>query len=131
MKTIFEKEIKGIISDFNNTDESLSFKVGEETVSISTEHRQDCCEHVYGDFSVTKHLKSIEGKGLQKLEIKPVEDIGFLLVLQFVYDNSEKIFVPCYNYQNGYYSSSLSLSVKIGETKTEIDISNLVEDHID
>jgi hypothetical protein len=43
-----------------------------------------------------------------------------------------KIFIPCYNYQNGYYSSNLSVVItQGGTTKTEVDISDCVEDHID
>lgn len=131
METLFEKEIIGVVSDFKQTDESMSFKVDELSVVLSTEHDQDCCEHVYGDFSVTAYLKKIDGRKIEKIKIKSVDGIGFLVVLVFNYDSPEKVFIPCYNFQSGYYSSDLSLLIEIENVKTKVDISNLVEDHID
>lgn len=45
--------------------------------------------------------------------------------------DEKKVFIPCYNYQNGYYGSDLELIIKNNNVQTKIDISNLVEDHID
>ena len=42
----------------------------------------------------------------------------------------EKFFIPCYNSQNGYYSSELELILKRGKAKEVMDISEFVEDDI-
>jgi cellulose synthase/poly-beta-1,6-N-acetylglucosamine synthase-like glycosyltransferase len=63
--------------------------------------------------------------------IKSVEDMGFLLCFEESYGYGEKVFVPCYNEQNGYYEDNLELIISVDGVKTKIDISNLVEDHID
>lgn len=77
-------------------------------------HYQDCCEHVYADFTYIKDYNTIEGnKTVFDLEfdenildhIEKVKDMGFDILDK----NGNKIFVPCHDEQNGYYSSNLSL----------------------
>ena len=42
----------------------------------------------------------------------------------------EKFFIPCYNEQNGYYSSNLELILHKGKAKETIDVSEYVKDEI-
>lgn len=115
------------ITDIIVEDESVTIKYGTDEISIESYHDQDCCEHVYADFDGLKyHTKDIIGKPARELILKGVSKMGFLLCIA-----KEKIFIPCYNYQNGYYSSNLSLKIKKGIDTTEIDISDLVKDDID
>lgn len=132
-KELYKKEINKTVKDITVNDESIVITTEDSTIEISTYHSQDCCESVYGDFSIMKYYKEeIIGKEFNNLIIKSVEDMGFLIVFELnAYGDSRKAFIPCYNRQNGYYSSNLELSIKIGETETKIDISNLVEDQID
>lgn len=91
---------------------------------LSYYHSQDCCEWVYADF---KSLKSESGlmdhEFKEEIELEGVKDAGFRI---------EGFFIPCYNKQNGYYSSDLELIINYpNKTEKKIDISDFVEDHID
>lgn len=108
---------------------TLGFEDGE-TITYETEHDQDCCEHVYGDFSIFDYYKNeLLGKKLVEIELVKVEGDGFLLRFNGEYSQSTKVFVPCYDFQNGYYSSDLILKITKGEIKTEVNISDLVSHH--
>lgn len=131
---IFEREFDAprAITAVEVSDEAvtLTFLDGQP-IEISSYHSQDCCEHVYADFSVMKyHADELRTKPVRSLTLKRVLNMGFLVCFERGYDSYEKIFIPCYNYQNGYYSSNLSVVLKEGEMKTEVDISDCVEDHI-
>lgn len=105
-------------------------------------HSQDCCEHVYADFNVLDNynLSTVTGKTIdirdidfeERIEnlIQPVQSAGFNMVSKI----GEKFFVPCYNEQNGYYSSDLELilrrQVAFGNVEEKIDISDCVKDEI-
>lgn len=131
-KILFEKKFGGekIIS-VESTDEGFVFSTEKNKVSIYTHHDQDCCEHVYGDFSIMKyHDAGLKGREIQGLVIKGVEDMGFLLCFDCGYSDNVKVFIPCYNYQNGYYSDDLSLVVDVDGVKTTVVITDLVEDQI-
>lgn len=112
--------------------DGLTIKIkDQEPITINYHHDQNCCERVYADFSNVKHHSNrIVGKNIKLLEIKGVPQIGFLLCF-YNHDSypyiSEKILVPCYNEQNGYYSSDLELEIKQGEKITKIDITRLIE----
>jgi len=114
----------------------ISFDDGCLTIGnmkITSKHEQDCCENVYAEFSVFEHYaESINGMGISKMEIKAVEDMG---VVFFFYGNGDDthigVLVNCYNIQNGYYSSDLSLIIKIDGNEQEIGISEVVYDIID
>jgi hypothetical protein len=96
-------------------------------IDIVDEHDQDCCEHVYADWDAVKlYEKDLLGKTFKELVIKGIEGAGFLLCFYKDWEKSVKIFVPCYNEQNGYYSSDLSLIIN----GKKIDISSFVEDNI-
>ena len=101
-------------------------------------HEQDCCEHVYADFDIlsnynlstktgkTINIKEIDFKEELEELIEGIQEQGFNIVSKI----GEKFFVPCYNEQNGYYSSELELILRKGKTKEIIDISNFVKDDI-
>ena len=131
-KELHTIEINKEIKELNVSEEKVDIVLNDETINIGTYHSQDCCENVYGDFSALKYIaQELNGKVIKQLVIKEVSGMGFLVVLTMNYRDDKKVFVPCYNYQNGYYSSNLALSIKRGEIETKIDISGLVEDHID
>ena len=138
-KELYTKEYDSkIITGLNIDREHLTFKFEEDEITFSSYHDQDCCEDVYADFSVIKyHEEELIGKKLQKIVVKGVDDMGFLLCFYFNVSSygiseTEKIFIPCHNEQNGYYSDELSLKIKHGhgELHSEINISNFVEDRI-
>lgn len=132
-KLLWEKVFGKKIVSMTVEEESVTFCFeGDEKITFSTYHSQDCCESVYGDFSIVKyHESELVGKDLSKIEVKSVEGMGFLLCFNFGWNRAVKIFIPCYNYQNGYYSSSLELLINDNGTQTEINIDGCVEDHID
>lgn len=136
MKTELYKLKKSMkITDIKNTDDKVSFIYKKKELSLESYHDQDCCENVYADFSVMKYYKdSLIGKKVREFTIKGVKDIGFLMCFDIGSDEYDykwvKIFIACYNSQNGYYSDELKLIIKDNEDKKEIDISKFVEDDI-
>ena len=102
-------------------------------------HEQDCCENVYADFEVlkdynvsTKTGKTINIKDIDFEEhldylIQGVKGVGFNIISKI----GEKFFIPCYNSQNGYYSSMLELILVRNNITENMDISDFVKDEID
>jgi hypothetical protein len=88
-------------------------------VKFEDYHSQDCCESVYADFKqVEYYKKQIEDlKEIKKMEIKDVEDTGFIIFIYYGYDNRLGVLINCYNSQNGYYSDNLELIITDGEKK--------------
>lgn len=134
-KELFKKDMGGAeIASVECKSESAIINLGVlngGTLEISSYHQQDCCESVYADMSVLKyHQESLKGKELQQISIKGVESMGFLLCLYFGYDDNEKIFIPCYNSQNGYYSDNLELVIKHEGVETKIDLQGFIEANI-
>lgn len=127
------------LEEFEIEEESikLKFKEGEEIV-ISSYHDQDCCEHVYADFSVfTMYVDEINKEAnsdyepeLKGITIKQVLGDGILVNFEF-WNTYVKVFVPCYDYQNGYYSDQLAIKINNKGVETTIDVSDCVEHHID
>lgn len=119
------------IKNINET--SIIFDNGYELEAF---HDRDCCEEVYADFSVLPNynVSNITGKTINIREIdfeenlnklvKGIEGQGFNLISKI----GENFFVPCYNEQNGYYSSNLTLFLHKG--KETLDITDFVEDKI-
>lgn len=104
------------------TDEHILFDNGTK---ITDYHGQDCCERVYADFESLK-TTSIMDKNFRDIRITGAKDSGVKL---------NGYFIPCYNDQNGYYSSDLELIIEYPEKKglkttKRIDITEFVEDQI-
>ena len=98
-------------------DETIKFDDG---TTIEYYHDQDCCEHVYADF-IQLQDTDIFQQSFTGVEIEGVKDSGFRL---------NGYFVPCYNVQNGWYSSDLVLVITAPAGKTRVDISDYVKDLI-
>lgn len=137
---IFKKQIeKSKIQEINLEDNKISVVTDkQQIIEIETNHEPVCCEVVYADMEIFKYVKKeLIGKTIDVILIKGVEEMGFLVCLGELYRHNDyfdyfsKIFIPCYNVQNGYYSSDLELKISVNGIETKIDISNLAEDHID
>lgn len=129
-KQLYAKNIGKKIQEVEIGDEYINLKLEEGFLNISTHHDQDCCEHVYGDFSVLKYHKErlLLDRILVRIELKGIMGEGFLICFVFGYED-EKIFIPCYNYQNGYYSDRLEVVIEDEVETTSIDISDYKEDN--
>lgn len=110
---------------------------------LTYRHEQDCCEHVFADFSVLKDYNAL-GKNANKT----IFDVDFdetsiylFSAIECVAGEGFKIgytdgdfegsaFVPCYNVQNGYYTSNLALVYTKGGKTNIIDVSDCVKDFI-
>jgi len=101
-------------------------------VSFSWSHEQECCENVFADFSNALEFKEqIKKLGkITQIEVKNVEEMGFIIFVSNGDGLREGILINCYNQQNGYYSSNLDITIynkgnKIGtfdvEKKDNID----------
>lgn len=123
-------KIKEIIEDY------IVFDNGYE---LRAYHKQDCCENVYADFEILKdyNVSTKTGKTIKIQEIdfeetleqliQGIDGQGFNMISKI----GEKFFVPCYNSQNGYYSSDLELILCKSENLREVlDISDFVKDDI-
>jgi hypothetical protein len=89
---------------------------------VSHYHDQDCCEYVFADFNQLQDTDAIDHEFNEKIKIENVPSAGFRI---------EGYFIPCYNQQNGYYSSDLFLIIEYPDgKKVERDISSLVKDEI-
>lgn len=101
-------------------------------------HEQDCCESVYADFEMLKNYNvSVKtGKNINIKEIEFVETLELLIDgvpeagFNIISITGEKFFIPCYNEQNGYYSSDLELILDKGKTQEIMNISEFVKDDI-
>jgi hypothetical protein len=102
------------------------------SLKIKYFHSQDCCESVYADLTMLGYyIPALKGRTFSNLVVKGVKGMGFLLCFLNGGNSGLKIFIPCYNNQNGYYSTDLKLIISPGEGgKMEIDISDLEEDNI-
>ena len=115
-----------------------------ETVAINNfglkyKHDQDCCEKVYADidmFRVYRHQIEALYK-VERIRITAEIDMGFTVFFEDTLDEEGEyliilgVFIPCYNVQNGYYSSDLCLTVTVDNDSTTYNISNYVKDYID
>jgi len=100
------------------TNDHILFDNGTE---VTYYHNQDCCENVYADFEQLK-TTTIMNEEFKTLEFKFIPGVGIKL---------KSYLIPCYNSQNGYYSSDLELIVNYPDGKKESwDISGCVEDDI-
>lgn len=101
-------------------------------------HEKECCERVYADWLnmqiMTKMgVNSVNTNDLDfnvdlDKKITKIQNVGF----EIEDNNGIRLFVSCYNKQNGYYSSNLELHyIKKGLGRTIIDISDCVKDEDD
>lgn len=79
------------------TEDEVLFDNGYRLVHY---HEQDCCETNYADFSSLKDTT---------FEDDEHNEIEFEEVINGVRLNGH--FVPCYSYQNGYYSDDVSVQL--------------------
>lgn len=104
---------------------SLLFENGEE-VELSDHHSQDCCESVYADWKAFSAYKSqIVDHRYSEIEVRGIDGEGVMFC--FSDYPLQKVFVPCYDIQNGYYSSDLDLTIKHNGVAKTINI-NKYED---
>lgn len=82
------------------TSEHIKFNNGEE---ITFFHRQDCCEDNYADFEQLDDIARV-AEFSTPLKFEKVDNTGFRFG-----NEGRMFFVPCYSYQNGYYSSDLQI----------------------
>lgn len=104
---------------------TLIFDDGSE---LGDYHRQECCEEVYADFEnmmamVDGKENYVDAKELDFFEdilksIVPIEGLGFYIVTK----QGVCLLVSCYNKQNGYYSSDLSLIFVRDRNEQTMDI---------
>lgn len=114
------------------SDNGLKIVADEGEIELSDHHEQDCCEHVYADWSVAENYKDQLKDKYSEIEIRGVAEDGFIIAIGGYYSTAlTKIFVPCYNSQNGYYSSGLELVITEGGKSETHNISDYVEDRID
>lgn len=100
------------------TEEEIVFEDGR---TITYHHDQDCCERVYADFMAVED--GIKDHEFKNISIVGVKNAGFKL---------NGYFIPCYNSQNGCYSSDLELIINYPDGRRLIqDISEFVEDQVD
>jgi hypothetical protein len=111
---------------------SLIMLFGQQKVALTDGHDQDCCENVYADFEQFNHYLPQLTRQYKQIEIRGVKGDGFLVCLgdELGYDPLHKVFIPCYNIQNGYYSDNLSLTVEHGPKKETLDLSDCKEDQV-
>jgi hypothetical protein len=81
--------------------EHIAFDNGSK---ITFDHDQDCCEHNYADFGqIEESAKNTVFN--EELIFEAVEGSGF----RFGSEGTHMFFIPCYSYQNGYYSSDIDV----------------------
>lgn len=120
-----------LINDVIINEKEVNIKLNTGDLILSDFHSQDCCESVYADMETFKlYIDELKGKVITEYTIKGVEDMGFLFSVKYDWNSWVKIFIPCYNSLNGYYSSELELQITENGVKTVIDITKYVEDDI-
>lgn len=94
-------------------DERIAFDDGSY---ISYDHKQDCCEYNWADFSVLDVMLGSNKDYMEfdSFEVTTVEECGFLLKLNLsdkrvLRCQEHNIFIPCYSEQNGYYSTDIRI----------------------
>jgi hypothetical protein len=146
-KLVYLQSLEGLcLKEVSLTEDAFTMTVGEYAdfeqdtdshIKIAHHHKQFCCENVSVDWSYVqdtslKKIQSLIGKRLLRLTIKGVSDTGVLFRISYFeagFEGSVESFAflaPCYNEQNGYYSSELDLLVN----GSVIPISSYVEDRI-
>lgn len=86
----------------NVTDEFIEFEDGSK---ITYDHDQDCCEYNYAQFDALDDIALNTDFDLDELAFQAIDGSGF----RFGNLPSKMFFVPCYSFQNGYYSSDIDI----------------------
>jgi len=103
----------------NITEERINFNNG---MMITYDHTQDCCETNYADFFQLENLAfNIEFD--EELIFEKVDGVGF----RFGSKGTPMFFVPCYSYQNGYYSEDVDIYFN-GKHVVKVD-GEWIDDH--
>lgn len=130
-------EIKVELKNPEITIEDDLIKIGD--LYLSAYHDQDCCERVYADFEVfTSYLAQIKNMSIiENVRIKGVSGEGFVVFFEGTmdwtkeyYEQKVGVFVPCYNEQNGYYSSNLILNIVYDAEEYVFDLNDCIDDRI-
>jgi hypothetical protein len=130
---LYRKEIDKKITNITYNDGGVIMDFGIEKIILEDYHEGDCCEHVYADWTQMKYyLEDLKTDVvIKEFIICGVKDIGLLLCFYFDWEKSIKIFIPCYNEQNGYYSDELELKINDSNKQQIINITEYKEDNID
>ena len=89
--------------------------------TIADMHEQDCCENVFADWEYLLDECPV-GSVLDVNRFERVPDAGIKI---------GGYFIPCYNQQNGYYSSDLTVIFRTADGwEKQIDITDCVKDEI-
>ena len=117
-------------------DSGIIFNNGTQ---LSHYHIQDCCEDVYADWEYLKQYNVLPSTG-ENISIYDIEFDDSItnnieyeknMGIKLISKTGDKWFIPCYNEQNGYYSSNLNLIIEFEDKPTiTIDITDYVEDKI-
>ena len=83
------------------TDEYIEFSDGKK---ITYFHDQECCECNFADFKALENIvQEMEGFDLP-LTFERIDGLGFRFGNKY-----EMYFVPCYSFQNGYYTDEITI----------------------
>lgn len=89
------------------TDEHILFDNGN---TITFDHEQDCCEDNYADFMILTENNVNYGFDFnEELTFEFIDEMGFRFGSKDRYGAMRWIFIPCYSYQNGYYSNDVDI----------------------
>lgn len=97
---IFKIHLDNDFCDDDGVQGGIEFDDGTFLVDI---HYRDCCEHVYADWEQVANDSLALQYDFDRLKIQE-NKYGFRFG-----DGKHWVFVPCYNIQNGYYSSELEV----------------------
>lgn len=129
---VCEIPIRDVVSDLTVSESDFTVQRNDlKPIRLSHYHEQDCCESVYADWPYTRPFiaQDFTPKYYETLRVFGVPDGG--IVMRFFPPEAEgtppiSFFVPCYNSQNGYYSSALDLACD----QDRFSVSDFVKDLI-
>ena len=98
------------------TDEFIEFDNGNK---IEYKHEQDCCEDNYADFeNLTERNVNYYFDFDEDLTFEFIDGMGFRFgskpkgLYGLCNDYMRWIFIPCYSFQNGWYSTGIDIYYK-------------------
>lgn len=106
------------------TDEHILFDNGN---TITYHHCPDCCEVNYADFSILTENNVNYGFDFnEELTFEFIDEMGFRFGSKDPYGAMHWIFIPCYSYQNGYYSDDVDILYNGKQV-----LNGICEEHLD